>query len=404
MDLHEHSNAPAIAVSERSTQHAARYGITSAFGNPLDPRTWSAAPYRIAAGLRATGCEVFGVDGRLGRLRLSSYAMAAFRRRFRRLSYSEAIGRTYLARRHRARRVARAVATLDLDAVLHTGSLDLPPERDDVAHYLYCDQTWNLSLHYRPDRADYTDLACAEFDELERASFAAMRHIFTFGEYVRDDLIAHYGIAPERVTAVGSGMGQITPYYGPKDYAHGPLLFVAKHLFAPKGGALLLEAFARVRRMRPDLKLVMVAPDAPAELARSIGNVSLRRHVPWPALENLYRSASLLVQPMLNDPWGQVYLEALLSRTPVMGLARNGLPEIVEGGRHGFLVPEPAPEALAHAIVDAMADPDRLALMGASGQAYVERTYSWDRTSGRIADVLARHASVGVPLRERSIA
>src|SRR3546814_12809912 len=84
---------------------------------------------------------------------------------------------------------------------------------------------------------------------------------------------------------------------------------------------------------------------------------------------------------MLNDPWGQVYLEALTSRTPVLGLERNGLPEITENGRHGFMVQQADPVALADAILDAMSAPDRLVAMGHSGQRPVLDTYSWDKVA-----------------------
>ena len=68
-----------------------------------------------------------------------------------------------------------------------------------------------------------------------------------------------------------------------------------------------------------------------------------------------------------------------------MGLARNGLPEIVEGGRHGFLVARTDPDELAGAIVAALMDPDRLARMGQSGQRRVLNSYSWDRVAEAIA-------------------
>ena len=87
---------------------------------------------------------------------------------------------------------------------------------------------------------------------------------------------------------------------------------------------------------------------------------------------------------MLNDPWGQVYLEAMVSRTPVMGLARNGLPELVDGGRHGFLVDRADPESLAEAILSALSDPHRLESMAERAQAYVLATHSWDRVAERI--------------------
>ena len=73
-----------------------------------------------------------------------------------------------------------------------------------------------------------------------------------------------------------------------------------------------------------------------------------------------------------------------VSRTPVMGLARNGLPELVDGGRHGFLVDRAEPEALAEAILSAVADPKRLERMAETAQAYVLATHSWDRVAERI--------------------
>ena len=89
---------------------------------------------------------------------------------------------------------------------------------------------------------------------------------------------------------------------------------------------------------------------------------------------------------MLNDPWGQVYLEAMVSRTPVMGLNRNGLPELVDGGRHGFLVDRADPPALAEAIVSAVSDPAAARAHGRSRPAPRRwQNYSWDRVAERIA-------------------
>jgi glycosyltransferase involved in cell wall biosynthesis len=112
--------------------------------------------------------------------------------------------------------------------------------------------------------------------------------------------------------------------------------------------------------------------------------VTFRAHLPWSELQQLFRDSTLLVQPMLNDPWGQVYLEAMVSRTPVMGLVRNGLPELVDGGRHGFLVDRAEPEALAGAILCALSDPERLERMAEAAQRYVLGTYGWDRVAERI--------------------
>ena len=369
-----------------------RLAITSVFGDPMDPTTWSGTPFNIARELRAYGTEVTGIlpwptgrqepwDGWLDRLTFGG-----------RLLRREFLIRAAVTRSRRAQAIAQAARKLGAECVLHTGTLDMPApvmaDGDEPAHYLYCDHTWNLALRHAPRRHRLFSSWRRQFEDLERESYAMSRHIFTFGRYVRDDLIEHYGVDPAHVTAIGSGMGAIRPFSGPKDYAHGPLLFVAKHFFVEKGGPLAIKAFRVARRRRPDLRLVIVGSKGWRKFVHDEPGVRVLEHVPWNVLEELYHSSALLVQPMLNDPWGQVYLEALISRTPVIGLERNGLPEITENGRHGFLVPVADPVVLAETILDAMSDPDRLARMGESGQRHVMASYSWARVARRIHDVM----------------
>jgi glycosyltransferase involved in cell wall biosynthesis len=270
--------------------------------------------------------------------------------------------------------------------VLHTGTFDLDGERiDGVDHYLYCDHSWALSKTHHVHARRFNERALRAFERSERKALGGLAHVFTFGSYVRDNLIGHYGLPPDRVTVVGSGMGAIEPYDGPRSYEKPALLFVAKHLFEAKGGILLLEAFEYARQRRPDLNLTIVGDERSRSFVTGRPGITLHAHLPWPALQQLYREATLLVQPMLNDPWGQVYLEAMVSRTPVMGLNRNGLPELVDGGRHGFLVDRAEAPALGTAIVNALSDAQRLERMATAAQRHVLANYSWRRVAERIA-------------------
>jgi len=300
---------------------------------------------------------------------------------------SEQVLRSAAIRERHADQIAEFIARRGIRDVLHTGTLDLPAFDllRGVRHYLYCDHTWSLALPWRPDAARMSDKARREAERLERESLSGLEHIFTFGNYVREEIIAHYGIAADRVTAVGSGMGEIDPYFAPRSYVRPELLFIAKHLFKAKGGELLLDAFFRARRQRPELTLTIIGDKRSKRYVPNDSNIRFRGRVPWLELQHLYRTATLLTQPMLNDPWGQVYLEALASRTPVLGLDRHGLPEITEGGRHGFLVAQADPASLAEVILGALCDPGRLAEMGRSGQRHVLNSYSWDRVAERIA-------------------
>ena len=363
-----------------------RVAMTSVFGDPRDRRSWSGAPANLADALERLGVVVEGIHPHLGKLGKLAVAAGELLSGHGRPVDGENILRSARSRRRLARQVAAEAARRGIGHVLHTGSMDLPALdlAQGVKHYLYCDHTWALARPHRIDLDRYKPRTLAAFERSERDSLAGLTHVFTFGSYVRDNLIQHYGLPPECVTAVGSGMGAIEPSYAPKDFSKAALLFVAKHLFRAKGGFLLLDAFQLAHKRRPDLTLTIVGDERSRAYVPRHPGIAFHGHLPWEELQRLFRESTLLVQPMLNDPWGQVYLEALVSRTPVMGLDRNGLPEIVDGGRYGFLVRHADPEALSHAILSAVADPARLERMAVAGQGHVLGKYSWDRVAERI--------------------
>jgi len=377
---------PAGEAKRVSNRRFDRLAIASVFGDPKDPKTWSAAPANLADALARQGVEIDYIHSGPKRSQRGLLALRYALSGYGKPPSFEAVLRTPGSRASAARRISEHTANRAGGShVLHMGTLDLPAVPDDgTSHYLYCDDDWSLSFQHRPDARSYPARTIAAFDRIERQAVRSLAHVFTFSRHLRDHFIAAHGLPPDRVTAVGCGMGRIEAYDGDKDYASGRLLFVAKHLFREKGGVLLLRAFAEARRRLPVLALTIVGDPRSRAIVGNQPGVEVRDHLSWDDLQGLYRQSALLVQPMLNDPWGQVYVEALVSRTPVLGLNRNGLPEIVEGGRHGFLVDKPDEHALAEAIVEAVRDPVRLRRMGHSGQRHALATYTWDRVASRI--------------------
>jgi glycosyltransferase involved in cell wall biosynthesis len=69
-------------------------------------------------------------------------------------------------------------------------------------------------------------------------------------------------------------------------------------------------------------------------------------------------------------------LEAMAARTPAVCTAVGGVPEIIENGVTGFLVPPKNPAALADRLVDVLSDDDLAARLGAAGRARVETEFS----------------------------
>ena len=285
-----------------------RVAITCVFGDPRDLKSWSGAPANLAKELERLGVTVEGIRPSMNRLEKLGVAACDMIAGLGRPVSTEQVLRGRRARRRLAAQVAEQASRIGARHVLHTGTFDLPASdlAAGVKHYLYCDHSWALPRAHHIDVSRNNKRAMAAFDQAEREALSGLAHVFTFGAYVRDNLIAHYGLSPEKVTAVGSGMGAIEPYEGPKSYDKPALLFVAKHLFKAKGGLLLLEAFDRAYRQRPDLNLTIVGDERSRAFVGDRPGVTLHAHLPWERLQQLYRESTLLVQPRLNDPWGQV--------------------------------------------------------------------------------------------------
>jgi glycosyltransferase involved in cell wall biosynthesis len=222
------------------------------------------------------------------------------------------------------------------------------------------------------------------YDAFERAALTAADHIFTISECARADVIEHYAISADRVTAVGTGMGNIRAAEGRKDYSGRTTLFVAKQRFEEKGGLLILEGFRLAQKADSRLKLVVVATEPFRHMTEQVPNAVFRSAVPWEELEAYFNQAALFAMPALYEPWGLVYIEALACRTPVLGLNRNALPELTQNGKYGFLLNDTNPSSVATALLDAFSDIGRLAEMGNGGQKYVGERYSWDIVASKI--------------------
>jgi glycogen synthase len=108
------------------------------------------------------------------------------------------------------------------------------------------------------------------------------------------------------------------------------------------------------------------------------GRVSERDLHAW------YEAADLFVHPTLYEGSSLVTLEAMAHRVAVVATTAGGLPDKVQHGVSGWLVPPGDASALAAAVSGALGHPDRLAAMGKAGRATVERDFSWDTAGAAV--------------------
>ncbi len=201
--------------------------------------------------------------------------------------------------------------------------------------------------------------------------------IVVHGEVYRRRLLAQ-GVAPDRVAA-------IPLLHGFLSYAHSGLpAALADHAvtYEPwalffgrleryKGVATLLHAVELARRAGgPELRLLLAGPGDLASLGpRALPpGVELRqRLIEDVEAIDLFRRCGLLVLPYLDATQSALVAAAYAFRKPVIVTRSGALPEYVQEGVTGWVVPPGDPAALAQALQSALSDPPRLAAMGQAG-------------------------------------
>ena len=211
------------------------------------------------------------------------------------------------------------------------------------------------------------------------------------------------GAPAERIKLVfnGTDLRRFSPGENGKDERYGPhMIFACRQLFPRKGIRFLLEAAAELKPEFPDIKIVLAGDgfERP-ELARLAGELGIANDVtflgwvPNAELPPYYRAAAVSVIPSLEEGFGIPAAEAMGCEVAVVASDAGGLPEVVENGVTGLVVPRGDSRALAKAIGSLLADPERRRQMGQAGRERALRLFDWDRSAEQFEEIYREVAS-----------
>lgn len=217
----------------------------------------------------------------------------------------------------------------------------------------------------------------------EAAVYRGAAAVATFSENTARSLVRDYGLAPERVHVVGAG-ANVFPDAAPRRDDGNTVVFVG-YEFARKGGLVLLEAMALLRRRVPRARL-LVAGAAPPE--RIPPGVAFVGRVDPGELPALLAQSTVFAMPTLQEPFGLAFLDAMACGLPCVGTRIEAVPEIVRDGETGLLVPPGDPVPLAAALERLLRDPARARAMGARGRARVFASGLWTHVAARLERTL----------------
>jgi len=261
---------------------------------------------------------------------------------------------------------------------------------------------------------------------VERTAYEAADGIVAVSFAMKDDILRCYPkIDPDRVRVIHNGI-DLSGWNAPKadeeiaaareyfaSYGLDPdkptIMFVGR-ITRQKGVPGLLRAIAK---LPPEIQVVLCAgaPDTPeiaAETEALVEDLQSRRTgIVWISdflsrgkIIRLLSCSTAFVTPSIYEPLGIVNLEAMAVGLPVVGTKTGGIPDCIEDGVTGTLVPieqlddgtgTPVhPEAfeadLASALEAVCADPEKAREMGAAGRKRVEEHFSWESIALKTMD------------------
>ena len=328
-------------------------------------------------------------------------------------------------------------------AALTTFGVDLAMANDVAGADLVHSHTWyaNLAGHLagllhgvphvlsahsleplRPWKAEQRGGGYALSSWAERTAYEGAAGVIAVSAGMRRDILRVYpNVDPARVHVVHNGIdlaGWQRPEGDAVQAAHSivralgidpdrPAVVFVGRITRQKGLPYFLRA---AERLPADVQIVLCAgaPDTPeikAEVESLVAGLAARRDgvvwisqmLPRNELVAVLASATVFACPSIYEPLGIVNLEAMAVGLPVVATATGGIPEVVDDGVTGVLVPiaqaqdgtgtpldpEKYVSDLATALTAVLGDRVRAAAMGAAGRRRAEEHFAWDAIAER---------------------
>jgi glycosyltransferase involved in cell wall biosynthesis len=224
---------------------------------------------------------------------------------------------------------------------------------------------------------------------LTRNCFQKASHLVTWSEWARQGLAA-YETNPEKATVIPPGV-DTAAWASPQPRSENndvvKILFVGGNL-ERKGGLLLLNAFRSLRQVDslPEIELHLVTKDiVSAEPGLFIYNNMEPNSA---ALKQLYYDCDIFCLPTFGDCLPMVLSEAGAAGLPAVTTRVAAIPEIVQEGETGFLVPAGDEAALVSALARLIANPDLRQQQGRQAEELIRQNFDAAKNAARLLTLL----------------
>ncbi|MBV6626853.1 MAG: glycosyltransferase family 4 protein [Rivularia sp. (in: Bacteria)] len=168
--------------------------------------------------------------------------------------------------------------------------------------------------------------------------------------------------------------------------------------YVPRKGIIyLIKALSQIKYQKITLDLVGNRKDNSSyynQLINTVEKLNLTECVVFhdgsdqENIKKLYAAADIFVLPSFKETFGIVFLEAMHYGLPIITTNVSAMPELIEQGKNGILVPPADSQALAQAINTLVEKPNLIKQMGEAGRQKVANSYYWEHTCSRFVSIL----------------
>jgi len=272
-----------------------------------------------------------------------------------------------------------------------------------------CHIEWLRQRWARTGLAGKVSIACNPYHWLilwlERVILRGNRFkvILAISHMVKQNIIQHYGVSPERIEVVYNGVDLdrfnprnreihrrlIREQYGVKDSDF--VILFAGSGFERKGVKYLLQAVESVNTPIT----VMIVGKGVLKGERGVYRQNIIFCGPQKDIERYYAAADIFVFPTMYEPFGNVHLEALASGIPVVTTQNSGAAEVIVEGKEGFVIERPEDvAALTERITYFVNNRDDVKNMGMSARKRAEQ-FSYTRHMVKMTELYENIISGG---------
>eukprot|EP00276_Gloeochaete_wittrockiana_P014566 CAMPEP_0184338060 /NCGR_PEP_ID=MMETSP1089-20130417/6573_1 /TAXON_ID=38269 ORGANISM="Gloeochaete wittrockiana, Strain SAG46.84" /NCGR_SAMPLE_ID=MMETSP1089 /ASSEMBLY_ACC=CAM_ASM_000445 /LENGTH=304 /DNA_ID=CAMNT_0026664309 /DNA_START=305 /DNA_END=1219 /DNA_ORIENTATION=+ len=229
---------------------------------------------------------------------------------------------------------------------------------------------------------------------IERSGCMAANRIITASKSMAQELETEYGIPPEKVVVIFSGINvhrydgyiDIAPVktglgFAPMD----PMVLFCGRLVLAKGADILVDAIPVVLKGWPNARFTLVGDgELRPELEKHVwerglgGCTRILGHVEGIELINLFKSCDVVCVPSREEPFGIVILESWAAGKPVVATRNGASASLITDGVDGYLCDSPA-ESIAEAVLKLFSNFQLARTMGAAGRNKAATTNSWEQ-------------------------